>query len=149
LLRPKHLKKATAAKIKNDYDNVKKQTKNLLASVYKKYTSLKLTQTEIDRLTNKHIDTFHKELKNIYSGFNTFPTEVRVALYDMIFNLGMTNLKNTWLTFNKHIKAKDWQKPPTIQNEKNLSLLLETSTLKIYLKQPQKTIKRNRDDYYE
>ena len=35
---------------------------------------------------------------------------MRLALFDLIFNLGMTKLKNNWPNFNKHIKAKDWQK---------------------------------------
>lgn len=103
-------KKATAAEIKTDYEKVKKQTKNLIASSYKKHTKLKLTQAEINKLTNKHIDSFYKELKKIYSNFDTYPNEVRMALYDLIFNLGMTKLKNKWPAFNKHIKAEDWQK---------------------------------------
>ena len=103
-------KKASATEIRTDYDNVKKQTMNLLATAYKKHTTLKLTQLEIDKLTNNHIDTFYKELKRIYLSFDTYPAEVRMALYDMIFNLGMTNLKNSWPTFNKHIKALEWQK---------------------------------------
>ncbi len=103
-------KKATAAEIKTDYDNVIKQTNNRVASYYKKYTALKITQSEIDKLTNKHIDTFYKELKRIYTSFDTYPSEVRLALFDLIFNLGMTDLRNNWPTFNKHIKALDWQK---------------------------------------
>lgn len=37
----------------------------------------------------------------------------KLALFDMIFNLGMTNLKNRWPNFNKHIKRRDWQKAAT------------------------------------
>lgn len=103
-------KKATAGEIKTDHESVKKQTKNRVASYYKKYTKLKLTQSEIDKLTNKHIEIFHKELKQIYSDFNSYPSNVKLALFDLIFNLGMPSLKNKWPTFNKHIKAKEWQK---------------------------------------
>lgn len=103
-------KKATSIEIKADYDNVKKQTKDRRAAYYKKYTKLILTQSDIDKLTNDHIDAFYKELKKIYTDFDKYPLEVRLALFDMIFNLGMTNLKNTWPNFNKAIKAKDWQK---------------------------------------
>ncbi len=106
----KTTKKATAAEIKTDYESIKKQTKNRVASYYKKHTKLKLTQPEIDKLTNKHIETFHKELKKIYPDFDTYSSDVRLALFDLIFNLGMTNLKNKWPTLNKHIKAKEWQK---------------------------------------
>ena len=101
---------ASAADIKIDYDAVKKQPANRLASFYKQYTKLTLSNTELDKLTNQHIDSFEKELKLIYGGFDTFPAEVKLALFDLIFNLGMPNLKNTWPKFNTAIKAKDWQK---------------------------------------
>jgi len=101
--------KATATEIKNDYDNVKKQTKGLLAGFYKKFTKLKLNPGEIDLLTTKHINSFYSELKRIYPDFDTYPSEARLALFDLIFNLGMPELKNNWPNFNKHIKAKDWK----------------------------------------
>ncbi len=109
---------ASAAEIKTDYDAVKKQPANRLASSYKKHTKLTLPNNEIDKLTDKHIDSFEKELKTIYTGFNQFPSDVKLALFDMIFNLGMTNLKNTWPTFNAAIKAKDWQKAADNSNRK-------------------------------
>jgi GH24 family phage-related lysozyme (muramidase) len=101
---------ASAAEIKTDYDAVKKQPANRLANFYKKHTTLTLPDAEINKLTNKHIESFEKELKKIYNDFATYPSEVRLALFDLIFNLGMPNLKNKWPTFNAAIKAKDWQK---------------------------------------
>ena len=102
-------KKATPVEIKDDYFNVKKQAKGFLASYYKRFTKLKLTDIEIDKLTNKRIDDFYKELKLIYPDFDKYPSEVKLALFDLIYNLGMTELKNNWPNFNKHIKAKDWK----------------------------------------
>lgn len=101
---------ATAVEIKADYDAVKKQPSNRVASFYQKHTKLTLPDTAIDKLTDKHIDSFELELKLIYPGFNTFPSAVKLALFDLIFNLGMTNLKNKWPKFNAAIKAKNWQK---------------------------------------
>ena len=86
-----------------------KQAKGFLASYYKRFTKLKLTDIEIDKLTNKRIDDFYKELKLIYPDFDKYPSEVKLALFDLIYNLGMTELKNNWPNFNKHIKAKDWK----------------------------------------
>ncbi|MFL1405874.1 glycoside hydrolase family protein [Marinobacter sp. M1N3S26] len=100
---------ASGAEIKSDYDSVKKQPANRVASFYKKFTSLILPDVEIDKLTDKHILTFESELKRIYSGFENFPSEVRLALFDLIFNLGMTDLNNNWPKFNAAIQAKDWQ----------------------------------------
>jgi GH24 family phage-related lysozyme (muramidase) len=103
-------KKASADEIKADYDAVKAHTKGLKASAYKSKTKLILKQADIDTLTNKHIASFYSELKRIYTEFDKYPSEVRLALFDMIFNLGMTKLKNNWSTFNNAIKAKDWKK---------------------------------------
>ena len=103
-------KPATKDEIKADYEKVKKQIPDRLASYYKKYTKLILPEAKINKLTNKHIETFEKELRSIYSGFDTFPPEVRLALFDMIFNLGMTKLRGGWPKFNAAIKAKDWKK---------------------------------------
>jgi len=102
--------KATADEIKTDFENVKKQAKGLFASLYKKYTKLKITKSTIDTLTDKHIDTFESELERVYGSakFSAYPSEVRLALFDMIFNLGMTNLRTKFPAFNKHIKANNW-----------------------------------------
>ncbi|HED33785.1 MAG TPA: hypothetical protein ENJ08_06155 [Gammaproteobacteria bacterium] len=112
-------KAASKEEIKTDYDTVKKQPANRLASSYKKHTKLSLPSTEIDKLTDKHIDSFEKELKKVYTGFGSFPAEVRLALFDLIFNLGMTDLKNKWPNFNAAIKAKDWQKAADDSNRKS------------------------------
>ena len=103
-------KKASSEEIKADYDAVKAHTKGLKAISYKSKAKLILKQADIDALTNKHIASFESELKKIYTDFDKYPSEVRLALFDMIFNLGMTKLKNNWPTFNSTIKAKDWKK---------------------------------------
>ena len=87
-----------------------KQPKNRLASFYKAHTRLSLTQVEIDKLTNAHIEKFYKELKLLYPDFDKYPEEARLALFDLIFNVGMTNLKLTWPMFNKAVKDQDWQR---------------------------------------
>ncbi len=99
---------ATADEIKADYDSVKQQQGNRIASFYKPFTKLIMTQEGMDELTNKHIDTFYKEIKKIFSEFDDFPSEAKLALLDLIFNLGMTNLKNKWPNLNKAVNAKNW-----------------------------------------
>lgn len=112
-------KLANKVEIKADYESIKKQPANRLASSYKNHAKLTLPNTEIDKLTNEHIESFEKELKKMYSGFVYFPSDVRLALFDMIFNLGMTNLRNTWPTFNAAINAKNWQKAADSSNRKS------------------------------
>lgn len=127
---------ASGAEIKADYDAVKKQPANRVASFYKRFTSLTLPDVEINRLTDKHIMTFNGELKRIYSDFENFPSEVRLALFDLIFNLGMTELNNNWPNFNAAIQAKDWQAaadessraaPISAERNRYVKALLETA----------------------
>src|SRR5690606_37301762 len=119
----KNNKRATNEQIKTDYETIKKQIKGLLGSSYKKHTSLKLKKSDIDKLTNKHIDTFETELKRLYGSdeFSNYPSEVRLELFDMIFNLGMTNLKTKFPTFNKHIKENKWSDAAKESNRSDIS----------------------------
>ena len=110
---------ASKAEIKSDYEGVKKQPTNRLASFYKKHVKLKLADVDINTLINKHIDSFEAELKIIFTDFSTYPDEVKYALFDIIFNVGMTDLNNKWPSFKKAIKAKDWVTAATESNRKS------------------------------
>jgi len=78
--------KATAKEIQIDFEAVKMQPGNRLASYYKQFTNLQLSAQEIDKLTNEHVDTFYKEIKQIYAGFDIFPSEAKLALLDLIYD---------------------------------------------------------------
>ncbi len=103
-------KKATTKEISDEYEKIRKEPKNRLASFYKKSTKLKLSKSYIDKLTNKQIVDFYGDLRNVYPDFDKYPEDVKIALFDMIFNLGMAKLKTAWPSFNKYIKAKEWGK---------------------------------------
>jgi len=117
-------KKATKDEIKIDFESVKKSPADLDASLYKKHTKLKLTSLTIDDLSNKHIKTFEGELNRLYGAaeFQKFPSEVKLALFDMIFNLGMTRLRSRFPKFNKSIKAKDWNEAAKESNRSHVNL---------------------------
>lgn len=101
--------KATADEIKAAYMMVKAQSKGRKAEYYRRFTELSISETEIDRLTNQHIASFYRELKRLYTGFDGFPSSARLALFDLIFNVGMTNLRTGWPSLNLAIKKKDWE----------------------------------------
>lgn len=119
----KDSKAATKDSIKLEYEAIKKKPKGLLAISYKKDTKLKLKQADIDKLTNKHIANFENELKKIFGAdeFEAYPGEVRLALFDMIFNLGMTNLKGKFPTFIKYIKENNWSMAATESSRSDVS----------------------------
>lgn len=99
---------ASESQIAEAFTTVSAQEGNRVASYYKKYTTLMLSDEAIDALTDKHIDSFYGELKRIYSDFDAFPTSVKLALFDLIFNLGMTSLRKKWPKLNACIAANDW-----------------------------------------
>lgn len=101
-------KHATGEQVAADYAEVGKQPPNRWADFYRTYTKLVLPNAEIDRLTEQHIQSFHRELRVIYRDFDRLPGPVRLALFDMIFNLGATNLRGTWPRMNRAIRAQDW-----------------------------------------
>lgn len=102
-------KVATPSQIKLDYDAVKKQPfGNYSAAFYKRHTALTLSDRDINNLTEQHVYSFEKELKHMYKGFDLFPSEARLALFDMIFNLGANKLKIQYVKFNSAVNAEDW-----------------------------------------
>lgn len=78
-----------------------------------------MSDLDINTLTNKHIDSFESELKRIFPDFATYPSEVRLALFDIIFNVGMTDLNNKWPGLKKAVKAKDWSEAAKESNRKS------------------------------
>jgi len=103
-------KKATPANIKLDFDTIKKHPNlnRFRAPYYKQFTLLNMKAADIQAQLNAHIVNFEKELKRLYTGFSSYPKEVRLALFDMIFNLGYPRLKNKYPKMNAAIAKKDW-----------------------------------------
>ena len=101
---------ASPQEIVDDYQAVKAQKSGLRASAYEPHTQLILPASVIDELTENHILTFEGELNNIYGqeSFDSFPEPVRLALFDMIFNLGATKLSRGFPTFDRHINNRQW-----------------------------------------
>ena len=71
---------------------------------------------EIDRLLDRHIDEFYRDLQRIFKiahgykrEFDGYSENVRLALFDMIFNLGSTKFPSNWPGFIRALKAENWQ----------------------------------------
>jgi len=86
--------------------------KNTVATAFKKYSTLELGESLMDKQVENHINNFEKELKQVYGTqeFQSYSDNVKLALFDMIFNLGMTKLISRFPKFNRHIKANDFEK---------------------------------------
>lgn len=114
------LPKATAEEKQAEYQFVQLNGPDTLyrykASYYKQFTRLIMLDEDIEKLLFDHINSFHNELARFYNrkngfyrDFDEFPDEVQMALFDMVFNLGMTNLRSAWPKFNGAIKIEDWK----------------------------------------
>jgi len=79
---------------------IAEQEVNRVASYYQPFIQPQLPDSAVDPLTEKRIDSFYTELKAIYSEFDSFPAGIKLALFDLIFNLGMTNLCKKWPKLN-------------------------------------------------
>jgi GH24 family phage-related lysozyme (muramidase) len=98
------------------------------AATFKKHSTLVMKDSDINKLRDKHIASFYKELTNIYTKANGYPEEfdsfhknVQLALFDMIFNLGATKIVNVFTDFDKAIKAGDWKKAASESNRTDVN----------------------------
>lgn len=105
---------ATTKQIEDEFSLIKARPfgDREAANKFKAFTQLIITSGTMDYQVEKHIVSFESELKRIYGGveFSAFPDSVKLALFDMIFNLGMTKLSNLFTNFNKYIKSGDYNK---------------------------------------
>lgn len=127
------LRKATAEEKQAEYQFVQLNGPDTLyrykASYYKQFTRLIMLDEDIDKLLLNHIKSFHSELSRFYNrkngfyrDFDEFPDEVQMTLFDMIFNLGMTNLRSAWPKFNGAIKIEDWKTAAEESSRRQVSL---------------------------
>jgi len=112
------------------------------ASTFKAHTTLVMKDADINLQRDKHIDSFYKELTNIYKKSNGYTDDfdklhknVQLALFDMIFNLGATKIVSKFPGFNKALKAGDWKKAATESNRPDVNAARNT-----YVKQLLNTV---------
>lgn len=99
---------ATPEQIAADFEAVRKQPKGMRAARYARHTKLTLPREVIDSLLARRIESFEDDLRRLYTGYDEFPYEVRLALLDMAYNLGAGALKRRWRNLNAAIQARDW-----------------------------------------
>jgi len=110
--------RATSLQIADDFRNVASEPLGYYAHHYRRVAKLTLSNAEIDRLTERHVDSFHRELRALYSKFDEFPSPARLALFDMIFNLGASRLRAQYPAMNRAIADLDWEKAAAESNRK-------------------------------
>lgn len=123
---------ATMAEKHAEYDSIKKQPygRNYGSASFKKHTTLIIKDFDMNAQRDKHIQSFYQELSRYYSvangfiqPFDTMPVNVQKALFDMVFNLGITRLKVQYVKFNGFIKLGKWADAAKQSNRLGISPL--------------------------
>jgi GH24 family phage-related lysozyme (muramidase) len=101
--------KATAAQIESDYRRVHAIPAGLYAHRYRSDSSLLLSEEYIQALLLTRLKEFDIALRSHYRRYDTFPEPVKLALLDMIYNLGGPKLFGSFTEFEKAVNAQDWK----------------------------------------
>jgi len=100
---------ASETEIRDEFAVIQSQLPAKLASSYKQYTKLDLSDTYIDQLLERRIDEFEHGLQASFTDYSNYPSEAKLALMDMAFNLGNSGLIHKFPTFTRAARAQDWQ----------------------------------------
>jgi len=101
---------ASEAKIRTDYEEVKKQKKGLCAEDYKKYTKLDIDEDTAREFAKGFIDDSLPGIKRsgLYPDFETAPAKAQIVVMDVFYTTGLGEFKK----FKKMAKAlnrRDWE----------------------------------------
>ena len=83
---------ATPEEIAAEYARVDAMTLGRASGFYKTPTSLELTQETIDAKLSSVLQGFEADLRTEFPHYDTLPDAVKMALLDMIYNLGPAGL---------------------------------------------------------
>ena len=83
---------ATPQEIAAEYARVDAMTMGRASAFYKTPTSLELTQQTIDAKLSSVLQGFEADLRTQFPHYDTLPDGVKMALLDMIYNLGPAGL---------------------------------------------------------
>lgn len=122
----KTLKLATSAEVEHHWNELHKGSLTQKAKApkdkfssqhYSKSSDLRISRSTADQLRDDHIRHDYDSLKQIYPDFDDFPDTAKLALFDMIYNLGAgrgatkqhraTGLRQ-YMMMNKAINAGEW-----------------------------------------
>jgi hypothetical protein len=99
---------ATPAQIHAEFGRVDALPQGHSAAFYRTRASLELTQTEIDARLLGVLTGFAAELRSRLPHFDTLPDGVKLALLDMIYNLGPNGLFTGYPHLIRAVEAGNW-----------------------------------------
>jgi hypothetical protein len=100
---------ADEAAIAADWHRVTMLPGSKVAGFYHSAQGLQLSQVDILNITRAKVVQCDTELAASYSAYDFFPDCVKIALLDMVWNLGISKLRSTYPHFNVAVSAQDWK----------------------------------------
>ena len=99
---------ATAAEIASDFDRVDALPSGRIAAFYRSPESLELAEDIIDRKLAAILSGFQSDLQTRFPRYDSFPDGVKMALLDMIYNLGPDGLFRGFPHLIAAIETESW-----------------------------------------
>jgi GH24 family phage-related lysozyme (muramidase) len=99
---------ATAQEIAAEYARVDAMTMGRAWAFYKTPSSLELAQQTIDAKLLSVLQGFEADLRAEFSNYDTFPDPIKLALLDMIYNLGANGLFKGFPHLISAIQTGNW-----------------------------------------
>ena len=99
---------AAPEEIAVEYARVDAMTMGKAAASYKIPTSLELTQQTIDAKLLSVLEGFEADLRGEFPRYDNFPDAIKMALLDMIYNLGPAGLFHGFPHLVAAVKSGNW-----------------------------------------
>lgn len=95
--------------IGDEWARVSRQPAGMEAHHYKRFTSMDLVPSEIDRLFARRVAAFETSLQNIFPEFAAWPEPAQLATLDMAYNLGAGALLKEWPNLTRALRRQEWR----------------------------------------
>lgn len=102
--------RASDEEIRSEYERIAgmEATQSRGSGYYAPFTSLYLSQDDIDRLVQDHVRGDFEAVLDLYPGFGNLPLSAQIALWDMVYNLGPAGLAR-FRNLRQAILDGDWE----------------------------------------
>ncbi|MDQ2776601.1 MAG: hypothetical protein M3Y57_17035 [Acidobacteriota bacterium] len=97
--------RATPDEIEKEWAAIKGNQYPHLADYYRPFTTMTMSQPDIDAQLTKNIDQFEGQARQLFAEWDRFPSAAQLALLDMIYNLGSLT---AFPALVGSAKKKDW-----------------------------------------
>ncbi|MBE0364573.1 hypothetical protein PULV_a2291 [Pseudoalteromonas ulvae UL12] len=110
-----------------EYQNIKQKPQGYKADWYAAFCQLRLPEAAINQIHQQQLNKFHQELRHVFQrsrgyscDFEQLPSPVQIALFDLVYNVGSTNLQHKWPKLHQAIKQQDWHEAAKQSSRKGI-----------------------------